>query len=102
MLLKQIDAQKEGLYDSLSQVGAAQSRYPVSIDNIDQQVVNLDVAQGRIVDADIARESTVLAKEAISMQFAANAVSNSNKLVDALINMTTKHFRSHVLDSILR
>jgi flagellin-like hook-associated protein FlgL len=100
--LKQIDAQKEGLYDSLSQVGAAQSRYQFLIDNIDQQVVNLDVAQGRIVDADIARESTVLAKEAISMQFAANAVSNSNKLVDALINMTTKHFRSHVLDSILR
>lgn len=100
--LKQIDAQKENVYSSLSQVAAAQSRYHFLIDKIDKQNVNLDLAVARIEDADVARETTILAKESISMQFAANAVSNSNKLVDALIDMTTKHFRSHVLDSILK
>lgn len=100
--LQQIDAQKEGIYSSLSQIAAAQSRYQFAINHIDQKAVNLDVALGRIEDADIAKESTNLAKETISMKFAANAMSNSNKLVDALIDMTTKHFRSHVLSSILR
>jgi len=100
--LKQIDAQKNGLYDSLAQIAAAQSRYTFELEHIDEKSVSIDLAQGRITDADIAKESTNLAKEAISMQFASNAVQESNKVLDALINMTTKHFRSRVLDSMLR
>ena len=100
--LQQIDAQKDGVYDSLAQIAAAQSRYHFLADRLDHKDVDLEIAQSKISDADIAKESTAIAKEAITMQFAANAVSKSNNLMDALIEMTTKHFRSHVLDSILR
>ena len=100
--LKQIDAQKNGLYDSISQISAAESRYSLMIDQMDRQGVNLEHAHGRISDIDVARESTTLAKEAISMQFSTAMSAKSNDLMDALIDMTTKHFRSHVLDSVLR
>ena len=72
------------------------------IDQMDRQGVNLEHAHGRISDIDVARESTTLAKEAISMQFSTAMSAKSNDLMDALIDMTTKHFRSHVLDSVLR
>ena len=36
------------------------------------------------------------------MQFSTAMSAKSNDLMDALIDMTTKHFRSHVLDSVLR
>lgn len=100
--LKQIDAQKNGLYDSISQISAAESRYSLMIDQMDRQGVNLEHAHGRISDIDVARESTTLAKEAISMQFSTAMSAKSNDLMDALIDMTTKHFRSQVLDSVLR
>ena len=35
--LKQIDAQKNGLYDSISQISAAESRYSLMIDQMDRQ-----------------------------------------------------------------
>lgn len=100
--LRQIEAQKEGIYDSLSQIAAAQSRYSMKLDQMDRQGVSLEQAHGRITDADIARESTILAKEAINMQISNKMSSKANDLMDALIEMTTKHFRSHVLDSVLR
>lgn len=100
--LRQIEAQKEGIYDSISQISAAQSRYTIMIDQLERTGVNLDQAQGKITDADIAKESTILAKEAINMQVSNSMSAKSNDLMDALIEMTTKHFRSHVLNSVLR
>ena len=72
------------------------------IDQLERTGVNLDQAQGKITDADIAKESTILAKEAINMQVSNSMSAKSNDLMDALIEMTTKHFRSHVLNSVLR
>ncbi len=100
--LDQIDAQREGVFDSLAQISAARSRYTMMVDMLDQEAVNIGLANSKISDADVAKQAIILAKESIKMQVSANALSNSTNLYDSLIEMTTKHFRSHVLDSILR
>jgi flagellin-like hook-associated protein FlgL len=100
--LDQIDAQKSLIYDSLAQIAAADSRYSMMIDDLDQQRVNLGIAHSRIVDADIAKEAVSVVKEGIRMQVSASAISKSTNMMDSLIELTTKHFRSRVLDPILR
>lgn len=99
--LNQLDAQRSVIHDSLAQIGAARSRYASMIEMLDQETVNLELAHSKIADSDIAKEATNLAKHAISMQVSANALTKSTNLYDSLIEMTTKHFRSHVLNSIL-
>ena len=100
--LDQIDAQKSLIYDSLAQIAAADSRYSMMMDDLDQQRVNLGIAHSRIVDADIAKEAVSLVKEGIRMQVSTSAISKSTNMMDSLIELTTKHFRSRVLDPILR
>jgi flagellin-like hook-associated protein FlgL len=66
----------------------------------DMEVVN-EVAAGKITDADYANEATKLAKKSIKMGLATQVMSNSAKLKDVLIPLTTEHFRSNVLSSTL-
>ena len=64
------------------------------------EIVN-EAAGGRITDADYASEATKLAKQSLKMGLASQVMSNTSRLKDVLIPLTTEHFRSKVLSSTL-
>ena len=100
-VLENLQGEIDNLNKSLAQVTASQRRYENEIHHMeDMEVVN-EVAAGKITDADYANEATKLAKKSIKMGLATQVMSNSAKLKDVLIPLTTEHFRSNVLSSTL-
>ena len=71
-------------------LGALQNRMQYTINNLTQAAMNIEMARGRITDADFATESTVLAKHQILAQAATSMLSprqtNLNSLSSACCN----------------
>ena len=68
-----------------AQNGGSQSRLAFNIESITQQKTNMRAALGRIVDVDIAEESTNLAKYSILNQAAASMLSQANASMDVAL-----------------
>ena len=100
--LDQIEAQKHGLYNSFPRIPAAQSKYLHMLEQMDLEGVNFEHADGEIVDIDITKGATLMARQTMKLQASAPMSAKSHILMDSLIDMTTKYFRSPVLDSVLR
>jgi flagellin len=68
-----------------AQNGGTQSRLTFNLDSLGQQKTNMRAALGRIVDVDIAEESTNLAKYSILNQAAASMLAQANASSDVAL-----------------
>jgi flagellin-like hook-associated protein FlgL len=68
-----------------AQNGGSQSRLAFNLESLTQQKTNMRAALGRIVDVDIAEESTNLAKYSILNQAAASMLSQANASMDVAV-----------------
>ena len=68
-----------------AQNGGVQSRLTFNIESLNQQKTNMRAALGRVVDVDIAEESTNLAKYSILNQAAASMLAQANASMDVAL-----------------
>jgi len=68
-----------------AQNGGVQSRLTFNIESLSQQKTNMRAALGRVVDTDIAEESTNLAKYSILNQAAASMLAQANASMDVAL-----------------
>ena len=87
------------LENRLGILGAEYKRVDQEIEELEDQLVAGEAAFGRIAGADMAAEATQFAKEAIKADMAVQVMSNTSRLKDVLIPLTTEHFRSNVLSA---
>jgi flagellin-like hook-associated protein FlgL len=100
-VLSNLEAEIANLTNSMAQVASSQRRYESEINHMENTDVFNETALGRISDTDYAKESTQLAKESIRMGLATQVMSNTTRLTDVLIPLTTNHFRGEGLSSTL-
>ena len=72
----------EDVADALAQNGAEQQRLNLEIEGLRTNQVNLEAAHGRIMDADVALESTRFARQNVLVQSSAAIVAQANQLTD--------------------
>jgi flagellin len=68
-----------------AQNGGVQSRLTFNLESLTQQKTNMRAALGRVVDVDIAEESTNLAKYSILNQAAASMLAQANASTDVAL-----------------
>ena len=68
-----------------AQNGGSQSRLAFNLESLTQQKTNMRAALGRIVDVDIAEESTNVAKYSILNQAAASMLAQANASMDVAL-----------------
>ncbi len=79
----------QSLATALAQNGAEQRRLSMEVEGLQTNQVNLEVAHGRIMDADIALESTRFARKNILVQSSAAMVSQANQLTSVTLQLLT-------------
>ena len=75
----------ERLADMRAENGAEQNRVMNSIDLLQTNVTNLEAAHGRIMDADIALESTRFARQNVLVQASASMTAQANQLTNVAL-----------------
>ena len=83
--------------DRLSAVAAELNRIDQEIEKLEEREVQNIAAIGKIVDTDMAADATELAKSKIRSDLATSCISKSIGINDALIPLTTKHYRGAIL-----
>ena len=68
-------------------LGALQNRMQYTINNLTQAAINIEMARGRITDADFAVETTVLAKHQILSQAASAMLAQANKSKQSVLTL---------------
>ncbi len=87
--------------ERLASLGAEMSRIDKALEDLERKAITDELTISRIEDADVAQEATTLATASIKTQMSAQVMSNSTRLKDILIPLTTEHFRSSVLSARL-
>ena len=77
----------EKLSDMRAENGAEQSRLGMASDLLMQNQTNLEAAHGRIMDADIALESTRMARQNVLVQSSAAMVAQANQLTSIALTV---------------
>lgn len=77
----------QNLATALAQNGAEQQRLNLEVDGLRVNQVNLAAAHGRIMDADIALESTRFARRNVLVQSSAAMVAQANQLTNVALNL---------------
>jgi flagellin-like hook-associated protein FlgL len=77
----------EDVADALAQNGTEQQRLKLEIEGLRVNQVNLEAAHGRIMDADIALESTRFARQNVLVQSSAAMVAQANQLTNLALNL---------------
>jgi flagellin len=77
----------QNLATALAQNGAEQQRLNMEIEGLRTNQVNLEAAHGRIMDADIALESTRFARRNVLVQSSAAMVAQANQLTNLALNL---------------
>ncbi|MPM95584.1 A-type flagellin [bioreactor metagenome] len=70
-----------------AELGAVQTRFEKSIENIDIQNENITAARGRIVDADFAKETANLSRTQILQQAGTAMVAQANQLPQQVLSL---------------
>jgi len=82
----------------LPKIASAINRIDSELAAMSTSSLSHEIALGRIVDSDIALETTNHAKQMLKMDMAAFIMSNSTRINDVLTPLTTRHHRSAVMD----
>ena len=77
----------ERLADMRAENGAEQNRVMNSIELLQSNLTNLEAAHGRIMDADIAAESTRFAKQNVLVQAGAAMTAQANQLTNVALQL---------------
>jgi flagellin len=78
--LGQLTSVIENIADARAENGAEQSRLMMVEELLSSKVINLEAAHGRIMDVDVALESSRLAKNSVMVQSSAAMVAQANNL----------------------
>ena len=70
-----------------AKLGALQNRMQYSISSVTQAAMNIEIARGRITDADFAVETTVLAKHQILSQAAGAMLAQANQAKQSVLTL---------------
>ena len=68
-------------------LGALQNRMQYTINNLTQAAMNIEMARGRITDADFATETTILAKHQILAQAATSMLAQANQSKQSVLTL---------------
>ncbi|MFC4622269.1 flagellin [Comamonas nitrativorans] len=85
--LQRIDSAIDKVSTARGQLGAIQTRFEKSVENIDIQNENLSAARGRIVDADFAQETANLSRTQILQQAGTAMVAQANQLPQQVLSL---------------
>ena len=85
--LKKIDNAIDQINSSRADLGALQTRFEKSIENIDIMNENISAARGRIVDADFAAETASLSRTQILQQAGTAMVAQANQLSQGVLSL---------------
>lgn len=85
--LQQIDQAIDKVNSARAELGAVQTRFEKSIENIDIMHENISAARGRIVDADFAKETANLSRTQILQQAGTAMVSQANQLPQQVLQL---------------
>ena len=77
----------EKLADMRAENGAEQNRVMNSIEFLQTNMTNLEAAHGRIMDADIALESTRFARQNVLVQASASMTAQANQLTNIALQL---------------
>ena len=82
-----IDGALDEVNTSRGALGALQTRFEKSIENIDIMNENISAARGRIVDADFAAETANLSRSQILQQAGTAMVAQANQLPQNVLSL---------------
>jgi len=85
--LKKIDSAIDQVNSARADLGALQSRFENSVNNIDIMTENISASRGRIVDADFAKETANLSRTQILQQAGVAMVAQSNQLPQQVLSL---------------
>ncbi|MGD9758382.1 MAG: flagellin [Comamonas sp.] len=85
--LQVIDSAIDQVNSSRGDLGALQTRFEKSVENIDIMNENLSAARGRIVDADFAKETANLSRTQILQQAGTAMVAQANQLPQQVLSL---------------
>jgi len=85
--LKKIDSAIDQINSARANLGALQTRFEKSIENIDIMNENISAARGRIVDADFASETASLSRTQILQQAGTAMVAQANQLPQQVLSL---------------
>lgn len=77
----------EDVANALAQNGAEQQRLNMEMEGLRTNQVNLEAALGRIMDADIAWESTRFARRNVLVQSSGSMVAQANSTTDIALRL---------------
>ena len=85
--IKQIDSAIDQVNAARGDLGALQTRFEKTVENIDIQNENISAARGRIVDADFATETANLSRAQILQQAGTAMVAQANQLPQGVLSL---------------
>jgi flagellin len=85
--LQHIDQAIDKVNTARGELGAIQTRFEKSVENIDIQNENLSAARGRIIDADFAQETANLSRTQILQQAGTAMVAQANQLPQQVLSL---------------
>ena len=85
--MKQIDSAIDQVNAARGDLGALQTRFEKTVENIDIQNENITAARGRIVDADFATETANLSRAQILQQAGTAMVAQANQLPQQVLSL---------------
>ena len=85
--IKQIDSALDQVNAARADLGALQTRFEKTVENIDIQTENITAARGRIVDADFATETANLSRSQILQQAGTAMVAQANQLPQNVLSL---------------
>ena len=85
--LQHIDSAIDKVSTARGELGAIQTRFEKTVENIDIQNENLTAARGRVVDADFAQETANLSRTQILQQAGTAMVAQANQLPQQVLSL---------------
>ena len=85
--LKSLDDAMTAMGSSMAELGALQNRFQSTINNLSNIEENVSVAKGRIMDADIAKESANMTKQNMMMQAGISVLSQANQTPSMIMGL---------------
>ena len=85
--LQRIDQAIDKVNSARGELGAIQTRFEKTVENIDIQNENLTAARGRVVDADFAQETANLSRTQILQQAGTAMVAQANQLPQQVLSL---------------
>lgn len=82
-----LDGAIKAMGSSMAELGAVQNRFQSTINNLSNIEENVSVAKGRIMDADIAKESANMTKQNMMMQAGISVLSQANQTPSMIMGL---------------